>query len=153
LVAPTRKIASTPASWYARTRFGFGDAAGAEGRGAPDDDERGILARRDGAAQLAEHFLERDQTFGLPAERGGQHRVLDGQRRDAGRLQLLDRAHDVERVAVAVIGVDHQRQVAPARDAADLLGELGQRQDDEIGRPEDRRRGDRAREHADLEPE
>ena len=39
---------------------------------------------------------------------------------DAGGLQLLDRALDVERVAVAVIGIDQQRQIAGAVDAIGL---------------------------------
>src|SRR5438132_1590825 len=45
------------------------------------------------------------------------------------------------------------RLVAPAREASDLRGEVVQRQDDEIRRAEHRPRGDRAREHADLEPQ
>src|SRR5438270_203117 len=88
----------------------------------------------------------------LAAERCRERRVLDGEGGDTGRLELLHRAHDVERVPVAVVGVDHEGQVAAAGDASDLLGELGQGQDDEIGRAEHRPRGDRPREHADLEP-
>ena len=131
----------------------LGDAAAAQGAGAADDDQRRILARRHRAPELAEHFFDRHQAVALPAERRGQHRILDRQRGDARRLQLFDRSHDVERVPVAVVGVDHQGQIAPARNAANLLGELGQGQDDEIGRPENRAGGDRAREHADLEPQ
>ena len=72
---------------------------------------------------------------------------------DAGGLQFLDRAHHVERVAVAVIGIDQQRQLAGAIDAIGLVGELGEGQHDQVGRAEHRERADRAGEHADLEAE
>ena len=74
-------------------------------------------------------------------------------RRDAGGLQFLHRAHHVERVAVAVIGIDQQRQLAGAVDAIRLCGELGQRQHDQVGRAQHGERRDRAGEHADLEPQ
>ena len=44
-----------------------------------------------------------------------QQRVLDGEAGGAGRLQLLHGAADIERVAIAVIGIDQHRQAA-ARD-------------------------------------
>ncbi len=50
-----------------------------------------------------------------------------------------------------MIGIDQQRQAAGAADATGLLGELGQREDDEIGRAEHRERRDRARKHPGLE--
>ncbi len=59
--------------------------------------------------------------------RAGQLGVLDGQAGDAGGLQFGDRAHDVERVAVAVIRIHEQRQPAGAVDAQRLVRELGER--------------------------
>jgi len=40
-------------------------------------------------------------------------------------LQFLHRAHHVERVAVAMVGVDDQAQLAHSHDAPDLAGKLG----------------------------
>jgi len=50
-----------------------------------------------------------------------QRSVLDRQRRDASGLQLLDGAFDAERVAVAMVGVDQQRQFAGPIDPIGLL--------------------------------
>ena len=58
--------------------------------------------------------------------------VLNGQAGNAGSLQLFHRAADVQGVAVAMVGVDHQAEVTGAADAVDLLGKLGQGQDDEV---------------------
>ena len=55
----------------ARALFRLGDAPAAEGAGAADDDQRGILARRHRAPELAEHLFDRHQTFARPAERRG----------------------------------------------------------------------------------
>jgi hypothetical protein len=48
-------------------------------------------------------------------------------------------------VAIAVIGIHQQRNVAGAGDAADQLGEFGQRQHHDVGRAQNRQRGDGAR--------
>ena len=66
-------------------------------------------------------------------------------------LQLLDRAGDVEGVAVAVVGIDHQRQPGGAVDAVGLTGEFAQGQDDQVRRPQDREGGDGTGEHAGFE--
>ena len=52
-----------------------------------------------------------------------------------------------------MVGVHHEGQIAPARDASDLLGKLGQGQDDEIRRSQNGPRGNRAGEHSHLEPQ
>ena len=44
----------------------------------------------------------------------GQDRVLDGHAGDARGLQFLHRAHDVQRVPVAVVGVGDHRQAGDA---------------------------------------
>ena len=80
----------------------------------------------------------------------GQDGVLDGEGADADGLELLDRAHDVERVAVAVIGIDHHRQIGCPGDAAGLLDEFAQGEQHDVGRAQHGERGDRAGENADL---
>ena len=57
--------------------------------------------------------------------------ILDRHGGDAGVLQLLHSAHDVQRVAVAVVGIDHQRQVGRAADAPGLVGKFAERQHDQ----------------------
>ena len=131
----------------------FGGAATAQGGGAADDHQGGILSRRHGRPQFPEHLVRRHQIFAVPTERRGQHGVLDGQGGDSRCLQLFDRAHDVQRIAIPVIGVHHERQIAPAGDAADLIGELRQGEDGEIRSSQDDARANRAGEHPDLEPQ
>ena len=87
----------------------------------------GELARRQRCAHLADALLQRDDGRLLFAVGAGQDGVFDHQAGDARGLQFLHGAHDIQRVAVAVIGVDHQRQLAGAVDAVRLGGELGQR--------------------------
>ena len=72
---------------------------------------------------------------------------------DAGGFQFLHRAHHVQRVAVSMIGIDHQRQLAGAVDAIGLRGEFGQRQQDQVGIAQHGEGTDRTGEHADLEAE
>jgi hypothetical protein len=52
-----------------------------------------------------------------------------------------------------VVRIHHQGQVTAARNAANLLGKLGQRQDHQIRRAEHRSRADRAGKHPDLKPQ
>jgi len=102
-------------------------------------------------AHLAGALLQRQEPGLRPLPEGLRQRgILDGQRRHTGGLQLLDRAHHVQRVAVAVVGIDHERQLTRPRDPPALVGEFRQRQHDEIRRPEHRQRGGRAAKHADL---
>ena len=61
------------------------------------------------------------------AESGGQRRVLDGEAGHARGLELQDRAHDIQGIAVAVVGIDQERQLRGARDAQRLRRELAQR--------------------------
>ena len=129
------------------------DSGDADGAGAADDDEARVLPAGQRRAHLADAFLDRDELRVVAAERDRQQRVLDGQRRDARGLQLLDGALDAERIAVAVIGVDAERQRAGAVDAVGLLREFGERQHAEIGRGQYAERADRAREHHRLEAE
>ena len=112
------------------------------------------MACRQRRLHLAHTLVDRAQgRLAARSIRPRQYRVLDRHRTDAGRLQLLDGAAHVERIAVAMVGVDQQCQVAGSANAVGLSGEFGQGQDDEIGGAEHRHRPDRAGKHPDLEAE
>ena len=123
----------------------FAQAAGAAG-----DHRVGVGATRQCGLHLAHAFFQRYVARAV-AELHGQHGILDGEGRHSGRLQLFDRALDAQGVAVAMVGVDHERQRSGAADAVDLLGELAQGQHDVVGGAEHRAAGDGAGEHTDLE--
>ena len=128
-------------------RDGVFDAGDADRAGAADDDEARVLAPGQRRAHLADALLDRKELPLFAAERGRQQRVLDGQRRDARGLQFLDRALDAHRIAVAVVGVDAERQRSGAVDAVGLLRKFGQRQHANVGRRDHAERTDRTREH------
>ena len=77
-------------------------------------------------ANLADAFGDGDQVGGFAAELRGQQGVFNGQGGDAGAFQFNDRAHHVEGVAVAVVGVGDYRQLRNAADTGGLLGELAE---------------------------
>ena len=89
----------------------------------------------DGGLELAQPFLGRHDPLArhVPALLGPLL-VLE---EDAGRarfLEQLDRADDVERVAVAGVAVDHDRGAAHgAAHASGRVGDLGLRQVPEVG--------------------
>ena len=131
---------------------GFGDAAEAEGATAAGDDQGGVLAAGEGGFHFADAFVDGDEVaFAGVAVGQGQGGILDGEGGDAGGFEFFDGAADVEGVAVAVVGVDHQAEVAGAADAVDLLGEFGEGEDDEVGGTKDGAGGDGAGEHSDFE--
>ena len=118
----------------AKARDGVLHAGDGRCAGAPEHDEIGVAARGDGGAHLAERFVVREQAWRVGrAVRARQQRVLDHHGRRAGGIQLLHGADHALRVAVAVIGIDDERQRRDACGAMHLLGELGQRQHDDVG--------------------
>ncbi|MCY1533941.1 hypothetical protein D9M68_692950 [compost metagenome] len=123
------------------------------GVGAGDDRHVLVDPRFQRRADLADAFLDRDQVGGLAAELRRQQGVLDGQRGDAGALQFHHRAHGVQRVAVAVVGVGDHRQAGDAADAGGLLDEFAEGDQGEVRRRQDLQGGDRAAEDADFEAE
>jgi hypothetical protein len=128
------------------------DAGQRDRAAAPDDHQLRVPAPGECGAHLADPLLERGQAgLAARAEGLGQLGILDREPGHAGHFQLFHRALHVERVAVAVVGVDHQRQVAGAADALRLGGELGEREHDQIGRAQHGHRGHGAGEHAELE--
>ena len=62
-----------------------------------------------------------------------QQLVLDMHRRGAGVLEAAHHVHDVERLAVAGVAVDQQRQTGGARDLADEEAHLVHRDHAEVG--------------------
>src|SRR6185437_324484 len=93
-----------------------------------------LIARRHRRADLADRFIDRDQP---PPRRGAgflrRLLVLDLHRRDAGADDLLHRKMHVDRVAVAGIGVDEDRDVAMRRHVARVIDEIAQADDAVIG--------------------
>ena len=102
---------------------------------------------------LADALLDRNELRLLRAIGLRQQCVLDGEAGGTGGLQLLHRAADIQRIAVAVIGIDQHWQRGSARHPPHLLGEFGQRDQGSVGIAEHRERSHRSPEHADLETE
>ncbi len=101
--------------------------------------QAGIGACGERRAQLADALLHRHElSFAARAVRLRQQRILDRQRRHAGGFEFFHRAHHVHRVAVAVIGIAQQRQLAGSADAMRLLGELCQSEQHDIRRAQHR---------------
>ena len=132
---------------------GVVEAGDLDRAGAAGDAQCRILAASQGRLHLADALGDRRQPRLGRAERRRQVGVFQAESADARRFQLLDRALGVERIAIAMVGVDHQRQVAGAVDAIGLAREFTEGEDDQVGRAQHRQRGRRTREHADLEAE
>ena len=64
-------------------------------------------------------------------------------------FQFLDGAHDVQRIAEAVVGIDHQCQIRCASDAPHFGGEFRGGEHDDVGGADGHGRGDRSGQHAD----
>ena len=113
-----------------------------QGGGAPKYDQGRVLPSVHRGPQLSHHLPGRDQSFLLRAEGVGKGGILNSQGGDARRFQLLHCPHDVNGVAVAVVGVHQQAQVAGAGYPTGLLDELRQGEDHQVGSPQDRGGGD-----------
>jgi len=61
-----------------------------------------------------------------------QQRILDGEARRSGHFKFLHSPAHVQRVAVAVIGIDQHRQRRGARHPPHLLGQFTQRDQRDI---------------------
>ena len=102
--------------------------------GARDDHEVAAAARGSGGADLGQPVVARHDL--LVVEMAAFLRkalVLDMDAGDPGGLVLAHRAHDVQLVAVAGIGVGDDRQVDRGGDAAGVVHHLGHRDEAEIG--------------------
>ena len=84
----------------------------------------------------------------FPAAMGaGQVRVFNGECGNPGSFQFLHRAHHIQRIAVAVIGIHHQWRRPGAADAARLFGEFRQRHQNKVRRTQYGDGGDGTRKH------
>ena len=102
--------------------------------GARDDDEIGVLAGVDRGVDLADHLGEADHLLALVmAAFLGRDLVFDVKGGDPRFLVLADRADDVDRVAVAGIGVGDDRDFDRFDRHADKADVLGEGQEPEIG--------------------
>ncbi|MNS69182.1 hypothetical protein D3C72_1024880 [compost metagenome] len=119
--------------------------------GAGDDCHFRIAAGFERRADLADAFGDRDQVGGFTAELRGQQGVFDGQRSHARTFEFDDGAHDVERVAVAVVGVGNHRQLGDTADAGGLFSELAEGDQGKVGGAQHLQRCDRAPEDPDFE--
>ena len=77
----------------------------------------------------------------------GQVCIFNGECSNPGGFQFLHRAHHIQRIAVAVIGIHHQRRRPGAADAARLFGKFRQRHQNKVGRAQHGDGGDGARKH------
>ena len=66
----------------------------------------------------------------------GKHLILELDRRGPGPLEQPHRTLDIERVAVAGVGIDDQRTVDAVAHQRDRLGDLGRGDEPDVGPPE-----------------
>ena len=122
--------------------------AGAGDRvGAGDDQEIGVGARIDRGLHLLRHLARRDH--GLAGEMAaalGELLILELDGVGARALQHLHRVGNVHRIAEAGIGIDDERYADAVAHRRDMRGELGERDEADIGHAEigigDARAGD-----------
>ena len=101
----------------------------------------GSRARLDGGPQLADHLVGADQQLAahVPALLG-HDLVLELDPGDAGLLVELHGADDVDRVAVAGVGVGDDRDVDGGDDPAGVVDHLRARQQTHVGAADQRGR-------------
>ncbi len=121
--------------------------------GAGDDCQFRVTPGFQGRADLADAFGNGDQVRGFAAELRRQQGVFDGQGGHAGTFELDDGAHDVECVAIAMVGVGDHRQLGDAADAGGLLGELAEGDQGEVWGTQYLQRRDRPAENTHFKPQ
>ena len=94
--------------------------------------------------ELADAFGNRQGHAAFFIKRVGQFRVFNGQPRQASGFQFFNAAHDRERIAKAMIGIEEEGQRCRARNATRLFRQFRQRDDDEIRRTQNDKRRHRA---------
>ena len=100
------------------------DTIHADRTGATEDDQVRILPAGQRGFHFANTFLER-QKFGVLLRKSpGKQGVFDGQAGHTGIFQFLDGAFDVQSIAVAVIGVDDQRELSGTTNTPRLVSKF-----------------------------
>ena len=103
------------------------------GMGAGDDRQIRVHARFQCRADFPDAFVDADQVGGLAPELCRQQGVFKSQCGNPGALQLHHRAHDVERIAVAMIRIGDDRQAADTANARGLLDKFAEGDQCEVG--------------------
>ena len=117
---------SAPASRVARRALDRAlEALDRDRIGARDDQRVGEARVSSAALILPDHLVGRDQRLAVEmAAALGEILVLELDRGRARALERAHRAHDIERVAVAGIGIDDQVRADAIADQRDRLGDL-----------------------------
>ena len=104
----------------------------------PRDDQRLARAPRvDRGADFAAHLVRRDQRLAVEVAAAlGKILVLELDRVGAGALELADRAHHIERVAVAGVGIDDQVRADPVANERQRIDHLGHGDEADVGAAE-----------------
>ena len=105
--------------------------------GARHDDEGIVAAAVDGGLDAIGHLVRADQRLaGTVTAALGLHLVFQVHAAGTGTAQLAGRAGDVESRAPTGVGVDEQRQLGRAGDAAHVFADVVETGDAEIGKSE-----------------
>src|SRR5699024_3323559 len=110
------------------------EALAGTGIGAGADDEVLVAAALDGGLDALGHLGGGDDLFAVEVTAALRvDLVLEVESRDAGVLELLDRAGHIHRLAPAGVGIDEGRQVRHPGDIASVVGHLGHRGQSDVG--------------------
>jgi hypothetical protein len=105
--------------------------------GARDDLKVLILAGIDRRLHLLDHLVDCDDVLaGEMAALLREHLVFDLDARSARAFHHLDGPHHVQSVAEAGIGIDQHRNLDRIRDGCDVIGDLGERRQTDVGNAE-----------------
>ncbi len=126
-----------------------------DGVGARHDQGLARVAGIHRGADFSAHLGGRDQRLAVEmAAALGKVLVLELDRGGAGALELAHGAHDVERIAVAGVGIDHEMRIDAVADQRQRLRHLGHGDEADVGPAEpgvgDRGAGDIERREARL---
>ena len=101
------------------------------------DDDHPFAARVNRGPHLSDHLIGRNQLLaGEVAAAFRRVLVLDLNRAGANLLEDPDRVSDIDRVAEAGVGIDDQRQIDNAANSQNVIGDLAQIHESEVGQPE-----------------
>ena len=131
----------------AGARHGFIQADQIHSAGARHNDQVWVFPRGKRRMDFAEPGIQAEQARFARAMCAGQVCVFNGEGRNAGGFQFLHRAHHIQRIAVAVIGIHHQWRRPGAADATCLFGKFRQRHQNKVRRAQYGDGGDGTREH------
>ena len=99
------------------------------------ENEDAVAAGIDRGLHLADHLGGRDHFLSveMPATLR-RHLIFELDGAGSGALQHRDRAHHINRISEAGIGIDQQRQRHGIGDRGDVIAQLGERHEADIGK-------------------